>query len=38
MNGVLQARLDPDALITEAKVATGLDDFGPDLSFMIGFE
>lgn len=29
--------LDVDALIAEAKAATGLDDFGADLSFMIGF-
>lgn len=30
-------RLEADALIAEARAATGLDDFGPDLSFMTGF-
>src|SRR3546814_8495572 len=29
--------LDADALIEEARRATGLNDFGPDLSFMTGF-
>jgi hypothetical protein len=29
--------LDADALIAEARAATGLDDFGADLSFMTGF-
>lgn len=29
--------LEVDALIAEAKAATQLDDFGPDLSFMTGF-
>ncbi|PNQ04469.1 sulfotransferase (plasmid) [Sphingobium sp. SJ10-10] len=29
--------LDADALIAEARAATGLSDFGPDLSFMTGF-
>lgn len=31
------ARLDADALVAEARGETGLDDFGPDLSFMAGY-
>src|SRR3546814_3928897 len=29
--------LDADALIEEARRGTGLNDFGPDISFMTGF-
>lgn len=33
----MSERLDPDALIAEAKAAAGLGDFGSDLAFMAGF-
>jgi len=36
-SGESVAPLDADALIAEAKRQTGLDDFGPDLSFMTGY-
>jgi len=39
MSAVVAERLplDAEALIAEARAATGLADFGPDLSFMTGF-
>jgi len=39
MNARVEERkpLEADALIAEARAATGLADFGPDLSFMTGF-
>lgn len=37
MEAVERAPLDADALIAEARDATGLQDFGPDLSFMTGY-
>ncbi len=33
----MSERLDPDALIAEAKAVAGLGDFGSDLAFMAGF-